>query len=257
MNKPNFAKLIADARMALDKHSPEILLGVGIAGMLTTTVLAVRATPKALIHIEAKKKEEHKDKLTVGETIKVTWKDYIPAVVTGVSSVVCLIGSNTVQARRTAAIATAYKISETAFAEYKEKAVKTLGEKKEKVMREEIAAEKATTQNSSTSQVYLTGDGETLFLDPISGRLFKSDINTVKRAMNAINERILKSPFCGYASLNDFYEEIGLETTIQGDDLGWNLDELMDLHFGAGLTKDDKPCIVLDYSAAPKYNYTL
>ena len=27
------------------KHSPEILTGIGIAGMITTTVLAVKATP--------------------------------------------------------------------------------------------------------------------------------------------------------------------------------------------------------------------
>ena len=257
MNKPNLATLIGEARVALDRHSPEILLGVGIAGMITTTVLAVRATPKALIHIEAKKAEERKEKLTVGETIKVTWKDYIPAVVTGVSSIACLIGSNTVQARRTAAIATAYKISETAFTEFREKVRETIGEKKEKVLHEEIAAEKATHQTASTSQVYCTGDGETLFLDPISMRLFKSDINKVKRAQNEINERMLKSAFYGYASLNDFYDEIGLEPTSQGDDLGWNLDELMDVSFGAGLTKDDKPCIVLNYSVAPKYNYAL
>ena len=68
---------------------------------------------------------------------------------------------------------------------------------------------------------------------------------------------MLKSAFYGYASLNDFYDEIGLEPTSQGDDLGWNLDELMDVSFGAGLTKDDKPCIVLNYSVAPKYNYAL
>lgn len=255
MNKLNFTKLIGDARIALDKHSPEILLGIGIAGMITTTVLAVRATPKALIHIEEKKKEAHKDKLTVGETLKATWKDYIPAVITGVSSTACLIGSNTVQVRRTAAIATAYKISEAALTEYKEKVVETIGEKKEKVLREEIAAEKATTQNASTNQVYMTGDGETLFLDPISMRLFKSDINNVKRAQNEINEQMLTDPF-GYASLNDFYEEIGLESTSQGDNMGWNVSTgKLKIDIGAGLTKDNKPCIVLDYVVAPRWDY--
>lgn len=39
----------------MKKHSPEILTGIGIAGMITTTVMAVRATPKALILIEEKK----------------------------------------------------------------------------------------------------------------------------------------------------------------------------------------------------------
>ena len=41
----------------LKKHSPEILTGIGIAGMITTTFLAVRATPKALELIEEKKDE--------------------------------------------------------------------------------------------------------------------------------------------------------------------------------------------------------
>lgn len=256
MNKPNFAKFIGDARLALDKHSPEILLGIGIAGMFTSIALAVRATPKAVTQIEAKKKELCKDKLTAVETVKATWKYYIPAAVTSITSTACLIGSNSVQARRTAAIATAYKISETALAEYKEKVVETIGEKKEKVLREEIASEKATQQNSSESKVYITGGGTTLCLDPISMRLFESDINTIKKAQNEINEKMLVSPF-GYASLNEFYDELGLEPTSQGDDIGWNVATgKVKIDIGAGLTKDNRPCIVLDYEVAPRWDYT-
>lgn len=256
MNKPNFAKLIGDARLALDKHSPEILLGIGIAGMFTSIALAVKATPKALKQLEEKKEELDKDKLTVGETIKATWKCYIPAAITSATSTMCLIGSNSVQARRTAAIATAYKLSETALAEYKEKVVETIGEKKEKLLREEIASEKATHQNSSESRVYITGGGSTLCMDPISMRLFESDINAIKRAQNEINEKMLVSPF-GYASLNEFYEELGLEPTSQGDDMGWNVSTgKVKIDIGAGLTKDDRPCIVLDYRVAPRWDYT-
>ena len=256
MNKPNFAKFIGDARIALDKHSPEILLGIGIAGMFTSIVLAVKATPKALRRIDEKKNELRKEKLTVGETVKATWKFYIPAAITSVTSTACLIGSNSVQARRTAAIATAYKLSETALAEYKEKVVETIGEKKEKVLREEIASEKATQQNSSESKVYITGGGTTLCLDPISMRLFESDINAIKRAQNEVNEKLLVSPF-GYASLNEFYAELGLEPTSQGDDMGWNISTgKVKIDFGAGLTKDDRPCIVLDYRVAPRWDYT-
>ena len=256
MNKPNFAKFIGDARIALDRHSPEILLGIGIAGMFTSIVLAVRATPKALKRIEEKKNDLHKDKLTAGETVKATWKYYIPAAVTSVTSTMCLIGSNSVQARRTAAIATAYKLSETALAEYKEKVVETIGEKKEKILREEIASEKATKQNASENTVYITGGGTTLCLDPISMRLFESDINAIKRAQNEINEKMLVSPF-GYASLNEFYDELGLEATSQGDEMGWNVSTgKVKIDFSAGLTKDDRPCIVLDYRVAPRWDYT-
>ena len=45
MQKPNLTKICRNVKTATVKHSPEILTGVGIAGMITTTVMAVRATP--------------------------------------------------------------------------------------------------------------------------------------------------------------------------------------------------------------------
>lgn len=56
MNKPNVMAALNSIKIAASKHSPEILTGLGIAGMITTTVLAVKATPKALVLIEGKKK---------------------------------------------------------------------------------------------------------------------------------------------------------------------------------------------------------
>ena len=46
MNKQAFMNIAKGAKRALRKHSPEILTGIGIAGMIATTVTAVRATPK-------------------------------------------------------------------------------------------------------------------------------------------------------------------------------------------------------------------
>ena len=50
--KLNLKAIARSMGMALQKHSPEILTGIGIAGMVTTTILAVRATPKALLLME-------------------------------------------------------------------------------------------------------------------------------------------------------------------------------------------------------------
>ena len=69
MNKPNFSKIAKDAKRVLSKHSPEILTGIGLAGMITSTVLAVKATPKALKRIE-EAKEEKGEELTKVETVK-------------------------------------------------------------------------------------------------------------------------------------------------------------------------------------------
>lgn len=255
MNKPNFVQFIRNAQMSVSKHSPEILLTIGITGMLTSTVLAVRATPKALKCIEDKKNELHTDKLTFGETVKATWKCYIPAVITGATSIACLVESSSVQAKRTAALATAYKVSETALTEYREKVVKTIGEKKEKNIREEVVGDKVEKLPVKESTVYMTGGGATTFLDPLSERHFLSDINTVKKAQNDLNERMLKDIF-GYVSVNEFYDEIGLPHTSIGDELGWSVVKgKIDIDFSSRID-DGKPVIVLDYRVAPRWDYT-
>ena len=125
------------------KHSPELLVGLGISGMIATTVLAVRATPKALQLLEEKAMDEECEvnELTVGEKIKTCWKCYIPAAITGLTSTACIIGAHSVNTRRNAALAAAYTLSDTALREYRDKVVETIGEKKEKAVREKVAEE--------------------------------------------------------------------------------------------------------------------
>lgn len=255
MNKNTLANFAKSAQMWTAKHSPEILTGIGIAGMVTTTVLAVKATPKAMQLIEAKKKEENVDKLTVLETVKTAWKPYIPSFVTGAASIACLIWASSENARRNAVLATAYQISQTAFNEYKEKAVEVIGEKKESAIRDAIDKDRIEKNPVSKNEIIITEKGSTLCYDPISGRYFKSDIEKIKRAENELNKRMLHDMF-GYVSINDLYDELGLEHIAIGEDLGWNVSDLIDIHFGSQLTDNGEPCVVLDYSVAPKRNYT-
>ena len=101
--------------------------------------------------------------------------------------------------------------------------------------------------------VVLTGKGETLCYDAISDRYFKSDIETLKQAANAMSRRLLVDT---YVSLNDFYWEIGLKTIKIGDSIGWNVDDgLIEPTFSAQLADDGSPCLVLDYDIAPRYDY--
>lgn len=253
MGKPNVSGFFKNAQMAISKHSPEILTGIGIAGMITTTVLAVKATPKALKLIEAKKEEEHKDKLTAMDTIKVTWKCYIPAAITGITSVACVIGASSVHMKRNAALATAYKLSETALTEYREKVVETLGEKKEKIIREKIDKDHLDQKPVSKSQVIITNKGNTLCFDYHSGRYFHSDIDLIKKAVNELNRQMVVDM---YVSLNDFYDELELEHTSLGDELGWNFDDgFVEIDFSSHLADDGTPCVVMNYRVAPHRGY--
>lgn len=254
MHKPNLAKLVSNTRQFANKHSPEILTGIGIAGMITTTVLAVRATPKALQLIEEKKNEDWVDELSPLEVVKTAWKPYVPAAVTGVASVACLIGASSVNAKRNAALATAYKLSETALSEYREKVIETIGEKKEKTVRDKVAEERVKKNPVSKSEVIVTNNGTTLCFDPISARYFKSSIDKIKRAENELNKQMLHD-ISGYVSLNDFYDELGLDHTSVGDDLGWNVDRLIDISFSSQLNDNGEPSVVLDYLVAPKYDF--
>ena len=260
--------IFTDLGKAARKHSPEILTGIGIAGMLSTTVLAVRATPKALMLIEEKKREKKfaviKDggdpELTRLEVIKVAWKPYIPAAVTGVASIACLVGASSVNARRNAALAAAYALSESTLADYKEKVVETIGEKKAQEVKDAIAKDKVENDPISRKEVAITDKGETLCYDALSGRYFKSDIEYIRRAVNNLNERLL---FDTHISLNEYYDEIGLEEIFpMGENLGWTVDPdsankgLIELDFSSQLA-EGTPCLVVGFRNAPRYDYEM
>lgn len=254
----------------MEKHSPEILTGVGIAGMITTTVLAVRATPKALILIEEEKRRQNKelyedaerkgldghlrvDWLKPMELVRTTWVCYIPATVTGCLSVACLIGASSVNVKRNAALATAYSLSESALKEYQEKVVQTIGEKKEQEIRDSIAKDKLSRDPVVNKEIIITGRGETLCYDTITSRYFKCDIEKLRRVENELNKRLISEM---YISLNEFYYEIGLRTTDLGNDLGWNIgDGLINLEFSSQLAEDETPCLVIGYQVAPRYDF--
>ena len=254
MKATNVSNFVNSIKTTLIKRSPEILTGIGIAGMITTTVLAVTATPKALKQIEEKQKEEQVDHLTPVETVKTAWKPYIPAAVTGTVSVACLIGASSVSARRNAVLATAYSLSETALKEYREKVIETVGEKKEEVIRDKVAKERIEKNPVKNQEVIVTEKGNTLCYDVISGRYFKSDIEKIRKVENYLNKKMIDER---YVSLNDFYYELGLKCTSLGNDLGWNInDGLINLNFSSQLTEDEEPCLVIDYNIAPRYDYS-
>jgi hypothetical protein len=254
MNKSSLAKFAKSVGSSLTKHSPQILMGLGIAGMVTTTVLAVKATPRALELISDEIIETN-GPLTPVEKVKVAWKPYIPAMITGVASVTCLISSNSVSTRRTAALAAAYQISETALTEYREQVVETLGEKKEKTIREEISKKRVDKATENYAPIVVTGRGKSLFLEPMTNQLFESDIDQIKSVVNDLNEGMIND-MCGYVSLTEFYDEIGLDQTDISDHIGWSLTKgLIKVDYNPVMSKDGRPCLALYYVNPPTYGY--
>lgn len=251
--KQQMNDLFKNCKRYLKKRSPEILTGIGLVGMISSTVLAVTATPKAIKLIEKKKEEMDTDKLKPIDIVKAAWKPYIPSIGIGLTSIGCIIFSSKVNYKRNAALATAYTMSEKALIRYKDKVVETIGERKEKNIREELAQDEVNSRKVSESTVILTTKGNTLCLDKMSGRYFRSDIESIKKVINKLNRDLT---YQNYISLNDYYYELGLDGIRTGSLMGWNLDSgLIDPSFSTCLAENDEPCIVIDFMVEPRYDF--
>lgn len=236
------------------KNSPTILTTLAVGGLVTTVVMAVRATPRAIQRL--KDEREHRgnaDKygqIEPVDVVKLTWKEYVPTAVMGAITVGCIIGGNTILNRRNAALGAVYAITEATLKEYQEKVVKQIGTQKEQKIRDEIAGDHLD-RNPMTdpSKIILTGRGEVLCYDKISGRYFKSDIEAIRRAQNDLNGTIIQE---GYASLNDFYYILELEPIRIGANMCWSTENMLDVVITSMIAADYQPCLVLDYRRLPK-----
>lgn len=252
MNK-NLSVITKNIGRKIKKHSPEILTGIGIAGMISATVMAVKATPKALKNIECEKDEQQVSKLQPIEVVKCTWKCYISSAITILMSATCLIGASTVSFKRNTALASVYAMTEATLKSYQEKVAETVGEKKAEEIKTKIVKEKIENNPMANKEVIITSKGDTLCYDSVSGRYFKSDIDTIKKIVNELNRRMLSE---SYISLNDFYYELGLSFTKMGDQLGWNIDRgLIDISYVPLLADDGNPCLAIEYAVSPEYDY--
>lgn len=269
--RTNFGNIFRPIAKQVSKYGPEIAVGVGIAGMITTTILAVKATPKSLRLIEAEKKrrnheikEEAKesgkdsvgliDRLSILDTVKVAWKPYIPAMISGVLSIGCIVGASTVHVKRNAALATAYQLAANTLSDYKEKVIETIGEEKEREVQKKVNAKKVEKINSTEPS--FVRKGKPLCIEPISGRPFEMDLEDVKAAINRLNYR-LTGGMEECISLSEWYDEIGLKHTDVSDYMGWNIysDGLITVTEVPSSTDDGELCWVLEYAVLPHYKY--
>ena len=255
------SNILKTVKPFIAKHEPEILMSMGISSFIFSTIWGIRVALKTKEKIDNYKKSfvgDHplylEDNLTKKELFKLLWKDYLPVVIGIGVSIPCIISGNRVANRRNLALAAAYTISETALQEYQEKTKEIIGEKKEKDIHEAISKEKVlNTPGSST--VILSNDGDSLFLEPITGRYFKSNWNKISRIANEINARAI-SNMSGEITLTDWFYELGLDKTDISDSLGWSTidgkDGLLSIELDAVLSEDSKPCGAIFYKKLPK-----
>ena len=239
----------------MKKYSPTILAVVGSAGVVATTVLAVKATPKALELLDDAKKDKGGD-LTVLETIKATWKTYIPAVVTGVTTIVCIMSSNHLSVKQQACLASAYAVLDSSYKEYQNK-VKELykDEDVDRNVKQEIIKAKYDDR-------FDPSDGELLFFDYAGVRYFKS---TIENVMNAENKFLESFEARGYACLNEYYDLLGIPRVDYGYQLGWfSVEENdpynchgLEFNYETVMIDDNTECRIITTNIPPSADYII
>lgn len=264
MTLPLWARV---GKIKLANNSPTILSGLAVGGLVATVALAVRATSKAVIAIDrARDDKEYKTAdseqrgimagetrvpLTKQEIIESCWKFYIPAGITGAATIACVIGANQIGIRKQAAMAGAYALAETAFREYKDEVVKQLGANKERKV-EETISERKIQQMKPDAQVIITGGGDQLCFDEITGRYFRSDADKIRRAELELKATIFRDMFVDH---NAFYSLLGLEDVLIGEALGWNIEHVPEIRFSSHLAPDGTPCLSVRFTYLPKVDY--
>lgn len=249
------------------KRLPEILTGIGIVGYFSATWFAIKATPGAKEKLDTALKEKQKfasdnERVKLGpiECVRVVWKDYFPTAAMLCVSTACIVGASATNMKRNAALAAAYSMTEATLHDYKEKIVDVVGEKKaEEIKNEVIKKELKETPKDIPSPIN-TGYGHMLIYDTVSGRYFYSDIEKIRQTVNEINRRLRDE--IGI-SVNEFYDELGLDHISIGYEIGWNIEKgYLDTQFSSQLTPEglafippNIPCIVMEFNYTPHYEY--
>lgn len=229
----------------LHSQAPTILTSVGVAGTLTTAVMTAQASFKA-----ARILSEESPYLEPKEKLALTWKCYIPPVIVGSLTVAAIVGANRIGVRRAAGIAAAYSLAERAHSEYKDEVRKTFGEEKEQKVRDRVA-QKQVDRTPGSADIIISGR-EVLCYEAYTGRYFKSDMETLKKAQNDFNYKVLNE---GYASLSEFYDLIGRPHTDYSDLVGWQYDRILELEFSTVLAEDGSPCLSFSFHYEPTRGY--
>lgn len=243
---PNLTKMIRS-------NSPEILTALGVSGVLTTSYLVAKGTFQAADIIREREKDGHTDdqmKLFKYRT-QMVWKCYIPAGISGILTVGCIIGASKANGARTAAAVTAYSVTERAFGEYREKVVEQIGKNKEQAIRDDIAQEQILRNPPTSKETIIVGPGHVLCCELFTQRYFRCNMETLRRAQNDINARIINEI---YVTLEEFYDLVNLAYTSNSSHIGWNSDKQMELQFSTVLSDGGEPCLAFDYNYTKPIN---
>lgn len=254
--------LLRQSQLFIKHHGSTVLTCVGGVGVITTAVSAVKATPKALRIIEDAEKQKG-EKLTKVEKIKMAGPKYVPTILIGAGTIVCIFGANVLNKRHQASLVSAYTLIDSSYKEYKQKLKELYGEEAHERIVDAIAIEEAREVGINAgclcANTCLTDDeacGEpVLFYEEFGGRYFESTIEQVITAQYHLNRNFTLR---GYAILNELYEFLGLEPTDYGNTVGWTVEDglfWVDFNQHKVILDDGLECYIIETPWGPSNDF--
>jgi hypothetical protein len=236
---------VARQVLTVQKHSPVILFGAGVVGVVGTVALACKATLKVddvltdhqktmqdintVVHEDYSEQDKIQDKtVLMTKTIMTIGRLYAPAIVVGVISIGCLTGSHIVLTKRNAGLTAAYAALEKGFREYRRRVVDDLGEDKDREFRygfeEKTVVDETDEGPVKTVIKKANPSGHSIYAKLFDDRT-KSwspwpEYNVVflRSQQNFLNDKLRAK---GHVFLNEVYDALGLERTKEGAVVGW------------------------------------
>ena len=241
------------------KHSPEILAVTGVIGIVTSAIMACKATTKVNDIVDEAKETIDKIHESVGKglhtsdgeeyTEEIAKKDltityvqtglkfvklYGPSVALGIASIGCMLGSNHILRKRNIALAAALTNVATSFKEYRGRLVDRFGKDLDRELRFGIKAkeveETVTDEDGKETTVKKTVevvDPNTVhsmysivFCEGNTGWTRNAELNKVFLIQQQ-NWANDKLKMNGILTLNEVYDMVGAPRTAYGQIAGW------------------------------------
>lgn len=242
----------------IKKRSPEILITVGIGGVIVSTVMACRATTKldpilkesraSIDHAKSCDRnpgdqgdEKKEVAMIYAQTGVKIVKLYAPSVVLGAASISSILASNNILRKRNVALAAAYTAVDKSFKEYRNRVVERFGEEVDKEIRYNVKKQKVEEtvvdeETGKEKKVKKTVDVVNIDTENTYARYFDKETSkywekdhsynmTFLSAQQSIMDVRLQTKHDEWIFLNDVYRELGIAPSKAGQMVGWNLND--------------------------------
>ena len=231
----------------LVEHAPAIFTGLAAVGTVTTTALAIKATPKALDKLD----NAYLDKgepLNKKEVVKATWKCYIPAAVSGGMTIGFIFAANYAHIRKETAMAAMASFFEKRYLDYQNKVIECTDEETDKAIRTSIAEDEMAKNPPKHKKLKA---GEFMCYEPNTKQYFTTTENQLLWAKLTANKILSMEEKVYLNQILALFPNADHKKKI-GDKIGWYMDDSYYEFVGYNWGYYGRPWLDIDYEFSDK-----